>query len=229
MAKKKKNSNYVTEKRANAAAEREAQEKKQHVKKLVKKAVPLFLASLALVGLLIGFAFIIGIFDYYPEASSHVSITLEYVDAEGKTQSGSLHVELYGGEADAPETVEHFEKLVKDKYFNNMTFHKFEDGLLYGGSLTADGGDNGIVGETNEIACKRGVIYMARGEDRDSAYGQFFIVTDDEAELDGEYTAFAAIDEDGMALIDAIAALAGEDGSFDKRPVIKSVSAHESH
>lgn len=227
MAKKKKNSNYVTEKRENAKVEREAKESKEKTKAIVKKAVPLFIASLVLVGLLVGFAFLIGLFDYYPEATSHVSVSLEYVNAEGETKTAALHVELYGN--DAPKTVENFEKLVTSKYFNEMTFHSFKDGLLYGGSVTADGGDKGIEGEENKISHKRGIISMARGEDRNSAYGQFFIVTEDNKELDGEYTAFAAIDEDGMKVIDELVALAGEDGSFASRPVIKSISTHAAH
>ena len=229
MAKKKKNSNYVTEKTENAKVAKEAEARKEQIKKIVKKALPLLLASLALVGVLIGFAFMIGIFDYYPEATEYVYINVEYGDGE----TASLHVELYGN--DAPDTVKHFTELAEQGYFDGMYLHKLLDGCLYGGSVTADGGDKGIKGEfsaagyENKISHKKGIISMARGEDVNSAYGQFFIVTEDNKDLDGNYAAFAMITEGGMNIIDELIKLADENGDIapSARPRITSIEAHQ--
>lgn len=228
MAKKKKNSNYVTEKNTAAHLEAEAEAKKAKGKKIARIAITAtaVVLAIALAVVLIGLAF--GLFDYYPEATEHLVIEIEDL--------GTLHVELYG--KDAPKTAAHFKKLAEDGYFDDLTLHTLVDGLLYGGDIKADGGSTGIAGEfsangvENKISHKRGIISMARGEDKNSAYGQFFIVTKDSPELDGNYAAFAMI-TDGMEIIDELIkdVETDEDGliPYADRGVIVSISSHDSH
>ncbi|MBR2929901.1 MAG: peptidylprolyl isomerase [Clostridia bacterium] len=228
MAKKKKNANYVTEKTESAKLEREATEKKEHSKKTVKTVLILFLVAVLIVGLVIGLGFALGLFDYYPEATYHLSMVVE--------DYGAVHIELYGN--DAPKTVEAFTKLCEDGYFDGKSLHTFLDGLLYCGSLDADGGKNGIKGEfsdngvTNKISHKKGIISLAHGEGADSGYGQFFIVTEDSPELDGKYAAFAMI-TDGMDIIEKIIEDADMDEngliSIPTRAYIESISGHAHH
>lgn len=228
MSKKKKNSNYVTEKTEEAKASREEAAKKKSRDKIVKRVLTLGVAFIVAVAILVGGAFALGLFDYYPTATYHAAIELE--------DYGTLHVELYGN--DAPLAVENFVKLADQGYFDGLKLHSIKNGLLYGGAISADGGTKGIGGEfssngkENKISHRRGIISMARGEDPDSAYAQFFIVNEDNASLDGDYAAFAKITS-GMDIIDRILKESSVDAngriSSSDAPVIKSITTHESH
>ena len=189
MAKQKKNSNYVTEKNI---AKKEAQEEQKRKEKQVQtvKIVAISVGAVLVVALaVLGILFALGAFEYYPEATEHVNITL----ADGTV----FHVELYGN--DAPTTVANFKKLYSSGYFNGKTAHTYKDGILYLGSETADGGSNGIKGEfkangfDNKIDMEAGVLCMARGDNYDSAYGQFFILTKDSPKIQGDYAVFGKI------------------------------------
>ena len=228
MAQKKKNSNYVTDKTTKNKNEKAVAERKKQLKKKLTPIIITAVAVLLIVGAVFAIGIPLGMFDYTPEATEHISITLgDY---------GTLHVELYGD--DAPETVKNFKKLADDKKLIGYMLHTYKDGLFYGGSKIADGGKNGIKGEfeengvENKVSHKRGVISMARGESNDSAYAQFFIVTEDSEELDGKYAAFACI-TDGMEIIDEILSKVkmDENGNidFDSCPKITSISSHDAH
>lgn len=125
---------------------------------------------------------------------------------------GSIKVELDPGAA--PKTVENFEKLVSEGFYDGLTFHRIIKGfMIQGGDPKGNGtGDskNKIVGEfksngwDNPISHKRGVISMARTQAPNSASCQFFIVHEDSEFLDGDYAAFGHVVE-GMEVVDAIA------------------------
>lgn len=234
--KNKKNNNYVTEKTIKAKADREAAAHKKKVQKTLKAVLCIALIVLLIAGAVLGIGAACGMFDYYPVATHHVNITVEY---GGDTHV--LHVELYGN--DAPETVETFVKNAKENYFDNQTFHTFLNGLFYGGNEGAEGlsyngkdyyikGEFSANGHENKIKHERGIISMSRGEGYDSGFGQFFIVTEDARELDGEYAAFGCVTE-GMDVIDQILAdlAINANGTIDKedRPIIKSITVHASH
>ena len=70
---------------------------------------------------------------------------------------------------------------------------------------------------------------MARGEDPNSAYGQFFILTKNDSSLKGDYAAFGKITDISAldALLDAITV--NEDGRIEGAPKITNVSLHEAH
>ena len=133
-----------------------------------------------------------------------VVITME----NGKQIKLELYPEI------APITVANFEKLVKENFYNGLTFHRIIPGfMIQGGCPKGDGTGGpgyGIKGEfaangvKNDLKHTRGVISMARAQDPNSAGSQFFIMHRDAPHLDGSYAAFGKVVE-GMDVVDEIA------------------------
>lgn len=134
-----------------------------------------------------------------------VAVTME--------NGGSFVIELYP--EFAPKTVENFMKLVKEGFYDGLTFHRVIDGFMaQGGDPNGNGSggsDEKIFGEfsrngfvQNTLSHTRGVVSMARSpESFDSASSQFFICyTDECSSLDGQYAAFGKVVE-GMDTVDA--------------------------
>ena len=225
MAKKKKNSNYVTDKTLAVKAEKEELEIKKQKAKTTKIVIISVVCALALIGIVVGFLFGVGAFEYQPEGT---------VDAQVTFDNGmSLHIQLYG--KDAPQTTAHFTKLCKEGYFNGRSAHTFLEGLLYLGAENADGGDKGVNGEfsangvANKIPMKKGTVCMARGEGKNSGHGQFFILSENDSSLMGEYAAFGRVTDlsNLEALIESIKVDAN--GKVIDAPKIVSISTHDSH
>ena len=221
MAKKKKNSNYVTEKTIAAKEAKLAAERKAKIKKIVKAVTVSVLSVAIIVGIIFAIGIPFGMLDYKPEATEHVAISIEGYNE-------TIHVELYGN--DAKETVAQFKKLVDEKYFNGKAFLSLSDNLLYFGNEKADFGENGIKDEFNEIAMRKGIIALSKGEGENSGKEQFFIVTKNSTDLNGKYTAFAKI-TGGMSVIEDIIENAelDENGKITNSPKISSISSHASH
>lgn len=148
---------------------------------------------------------------------------------------GTIEVELDGDTA--PITVANFIKLVNEKFYDGLTFHRIISGfMIQGGDPLGDGtggSDETIKGEfssngvENNISHKRGVISMARSSDPDSASSQFFIMHQDSDYLDGEYAAFGKVTK-GMDVVDKIcedATPTDSNGTIEKadQPVIESI------
>ena len=114
----------------------------------------------------------------------------------------------------APITVENFEKLVKDSFYDGLIFHRVIPGFMIQGGDPQGTGMGGpgwqIKGEfaqngwDNPISHKRGVISMARAQDPNSAGSQFFIMHADANYLDGQYAAFGKVVK-GIEVVDKIA------------------------
>ena len=114
----------------------------------------------------------------------------------------------------APISCENFEKLVREGFYDGLTFHRIIRGFMIQGGCPLGTGTGGpgytIKGEfsangvDNPIRHERGVISMARSADPDSAGSQFFIVHEDAPHLDGQYAAFGRVVE-GMDVVDEIA------------------------
>ena len=114
----------------------------------------------------------------------------------------------------APVTVENFEKLVKDKFYDGLIFHRVIPGfMIQGGDPEGTGmggpgwhikGEFAANGWNNPIPHKRGVISMARAQDPNSAGSQFFIMHGDANYLDGQYAAFGKVVR-GIEVVDKIA------------------------
>ena len=129
----------------------------------------------------------------------------------------------------APITCENFEKLVKQGFYNGLTFHRVIPGFMIQGGCpegTGMGGpgwhikgeflQNGVV---NPIKHTRGVISMARSQMPNSAGSQFFIMHADAPHLDGSYAAFGHGVE-GMDVVDEIASVATDFRDKPKTPVV---------
>lgn len=163
----------------------------------------------------------------YSSGKHHAKIKIE--------EYGTIEVEL---DADtAPITVENFAKLVNQKFYDGLTFHRIISGfMIQGGDPLGNGtggSDENIKGEfssngvENKISHKRGVISMARSQDPDSASSQFFIMHQDGIYLDGEYAAFGKVTK-GMEIVDKICEdvkVQDSNGTVatEDQPVIKSV------
>ena len=112
-----------------------------------------------------------------------------------------IEIELYPEVA--PITCENFEKLVKDGFYNGLTFHRVIPGFMIQGGCPEGTGMGGpgwnIKGEfmangvANNIKHTRGVISMARAMNPNSAGSQFFIMHEDAPHLDGQYAAFGKV------------------------------------
>ena len=125
---------------------------------------------------------------------------------------GKIELEL---DADtAPITVNNFVNLVKNKFYDGLTFHRIIEGFMIqggdplgngtGGSGTNITGEFAANGVENNISHVRGVISMARnGFDYNSA-SSHFIVHKDSTFLDGNYAAFGHVTS-GMEVVDKIA------------------------
>ena len=137
---------------------------------------------------------------------------------------GKIELELYPEHA--PKTVANFEKLVKEGFYDGLTFHRVIPGfMIQGGDPLGNGmggSENKIVGEfrsnghQNPIRHTRGVISMARAFDKNSASSQFFIMHADAPHLDGQYAAFGKV-VSGIEVVDEIAAIPTD---YSDRPKI---------
>jgi peptidylprolyl isomerase len=108
----------------------------------------------------------------------------------------------------APGHVAHIKKLVGEKFYDGIVFHRVIDGFMAqtgcpqgigtGGSKYPD-----IKAEFNKEPHVRGICSMARSSNPNSANSQFFIVFDDASFLDRQYTVWGRVIE-GMENVDQI-------------------------
>lgn len=125
---------------------------------------------------------------------------------------GELRFELYP--EIAPVTVDNFVRLINDKFYDGLTFHRVIPGFMIQGGCPQGTGTGGpgwsIKGEfrqngvDNNLKHSRGVLSMARSMMPDSAGSQFFIMHQDSPHLDGQYAGFGKVIE-GMDHVDEIA------------------------
>ncbi|WP_130861365.1 peptidylprolyl isomerase [Bacilliculturomica massiliensis] len=105
----------------------------------------------------------------------------------------------------APKTVENFEKLVKEGFYDGTIFHRVIPGfMIQGGDPTGTGmggpghtieGEFAANGFKNDLKHTAGVLSMARAMDPNSAGSQFFVMVEDAPHLDGQYAAFGKLIE----------------------------------
>ena len=129
----------------------------------------------------------------------------------------------------APITCDNFEKLVKQGFYNGLTFHRIIPGfMIQGGDPEGTGmggpgwsikGEFAHNGVNNHIKHTRGVISMARSMNPNSAGSQFFIMHKDAPHLDGEYAAFGRV-VSGIEVVDEIAAVATDWNDRPRTPVV---------
>ena len=149
----------------------------------------------------------------------------------GELMTGELYPEI------APITVENFEKLANDGFYDGLTFHRVIPGFMIQGGCPQGNGTGGpgwnIKGEfqsngiKNDLKHTTGVLSMARAMHPDSAGSQFFIMVADAPHLDGEYAAFGKITE-GMDTAQRIVKVRRSWGDCPIEPqVIKTIKVTE--
>ncbi len=122
-----------------------------------------------------------------------------------------IKLELYP--ETAPNTVNNFIALVRDGFYDGVTFHRIIPGFMiqggdpYGTGMGGPGysikGEFAANGFKNNLAHDRGVLSMARSGRPDTAGSQFFIMVDKAPHLDGQYAAFGKVTE-GIEVCDEI-------------------------
>ena len=137
----------------------------------------------------------------------------------GDIMEGELYPDI------APITVENFVKLIQNKFFDGLIFHRVIKGFMIQGggydqemkqhvasSIKGEFESNGI---QNNIKHEKGVLSMARTMVKDSASSQFFIMHEAAPHLDGEYAAFGKITK-GLDVVDRIASC---DTNINDQPI----------
>ncbi len=136
------------------------------------------------------------------------------VDTEGHTlHTVEMSIKGYGkvtmvlDETVAPITVQNFLSLVNSGYYDGLSIIRVQDGFV--AQLGDGAGAESIKGEfssngvTNDLKHKKGILSMARSNDKDSASDQFFIMLSASSSLDGNYASFGWVTS-GMNIIEYI-------------------------
>ena len=108
----------------------------------------------------------------------------------------------------APGHVAHIKKLVTEKFYDGIVFHRVIDGFMAQTGCphgTGTGGSSypNLKAEFNAEPHVRGTVSMARAQDPNSANSQFFICFADARFLDRQYTVWGKVTQ-GMENVDKI-------------------------
>ena len=131
---------------------------------------------------------------YHYEETEEITNYVKIVTNKDKVILIELYPEI------AQITVENFQKLVSEHFYDNLTFHRvIANFMIQTGDPTATGaggsdkkiqGEFSLNGIENTLKHEKGIVSMARSSDYDSASSQFFICVSDNLEyLDGSYAA----------------------------------------
>tara|TARA_Y100000590_G_scaffold199420_1_gene226444 strand:- start:96 stop:650 length:555 start_codon:yes stop_codon:yes gene_type:complete len=155
-----------------------------------------------------------------------------------KLKDGDVTIELF--EDVAPKHVERIKKLVLEKKYDGVVFHRVIDGFMaqtgdvqFGNSnldtfdlrKAGTGGSKypDLPAEFSDIPHEKGTLSMARSNDPNSANSQFFICFESAPHLDRQYTVFGKVVK-GMEFVDLIKRGQGSNGEVDKPDKIISLS-----
>jgi peptidylprolyl isomerase len=154
-------------------------------------------------------------------------------DARAASPDNTLYMDLKDGRVVielrpdlAPKHVQRIKKLVKEGFYDGLTFHRVITGFM---AQTGDPKGDGTGGskypdlpaEFTPTPFKRGTIGAARSGNPNSANSQFFICLEDASHLNGNYTVWGQVTE-GMQLVDRIKKGAGANGQvFNPDKIIK--------
>ena len=132
-----------------------------------------------------------------PEAGN--TLTLE-------TTQGPVVIEMQPDLA--PGHVAHIKKLVEEKFYDGVVFHRVIDGFMAQTGCPHGTGTGGskypnLKAEFNAEPHVRGVVSMARAQDPNSANSQFFICFSDARFLDKQYTVWGKV-VSGMENVDKV-------------------------
>ena len=109
----------------------------------------------------------------------------------------------------APKHVAQYTKLAKAGFYDDVVFHRVIEGFMaQTGDRTGTGSGGSsepdLPAEFSAAHFGRGAVGAARTADPNSANSQFFIMFADGGFLDGQYTVWGQVDEQGMACVDQI-------------------------
>jgi len=150
-----------------------------------------FIFSMGAAGLLVGAV---------PAQGGNPVVTIEM-------DKGNIVFEMYPDVA--PKTVARITELIKQGFYNGLTFHRVEPGfVIQGGDPKGDGtGGSGVKlkAEFNKKPHLLGTVAMARAQDPDSADSQFYICLGPQSFLDGKYTVFGQVtDKSSLEVIQKV-------------------------
>ena len=136
------------------------------------------------------------------------------------TSEGKIELELYPDAA--PKTVENFETLSRERFYDGVIFHRvIPDFMIQGGDPTGTGmGGPGyeFEDEINDHRVERGALAMANAGPGTNG-SQFFIVTAEATPwLDGKHTVFGRVTA-GMDVVDRISQLERDANDRPRKPV----------
>ena len=156
-----------------------------------------------------------------------------------KLKDGDVIIELFNDIA--PNHVERFKKLTREKKYDGVVFHRVIDGFMaqtgdveFGNSAldsfdlqrAGTGGSEypDLKSEFSDIPHERGTLSMARSSDPNSANSQFFICFKAASHLDRQYTVFGKVVQ-GMEFVDLIKKGEGSNGKVSKPDKIIRLTA----
>jgi cyclophilin family peptidyl-prolyl cis-trans isomerase len=136
------------------------------------------------------------------------------------TSEGTIELELYPDAA--PKTVENFEKLSREGFYEGVIFHRvIPEFMIQGGDPTGTGmGGPGyeFEDEFNENRVVRGALALANAGPNTNG-SQFFVVTAEATPwLDGKHTVFGRVTA-GMDVVDRISQLDRDANDRPRKPV----------
>ena len=156
-----------------------------------------------------------------------------------KLKDGDVIIELF--EDIAPNHVKRFKKLVSEKKYDGVVFHRVIDGFMaqtgdvqfgnsnsesYDISRAGTGGSEypDLKAEFSDLPHERGTLSMARSNNPDSANSQFFICFAPAPYLDRQYSVFGKVIK-GMEFVDLIKRGQGSNGEVASPDKIISLSS----
>lgn len=155
------------------------------------------------------------------------TLFLSAVQARAADPENTMIITLKDGEVAielrpelAPKHVAQIKKLVREKAYDNVAFHRVINGFMaqtgdvqfgdmkegFNADAVGTGGSElpDLPAEfTDKARFVRGVVGMARSQDPDSANSQFFIMFGEAPSLDGQYTIIGKV-QSGMEFVDKI-------------------------
>ncbi len=137
----------------------------------------------------------------------------------------------------APQHVARIKELARAGAYDNVAFHRVIEGFMaqtgdvefgtreaYPAGRAGTGGSDrpDLPAEFSDLSFQKGVVGMARSQDPDSANSQFFIMFDEGAFLDGDYTVVGRVIS-GQDVVDRIKRGAAQSGSVTDPDYMASV------
>jgi cyclophilin family peptidyl-prolyl cis-trans isomerase len=183
----------------------------------------------------VSYAYVVGLGPFHKQTTFTTTTMKESVIyAILNTTKGSFEVELFN--SSAPKTVTNFVNLAKSGFYDNLVWHRISTNpavIQTGDPLTRYGEGNrslwgtGGSGVTVPLEVSNsslhnyaGYLGMARGSNPNSGSSQFYINTQNNTYLDGQYTVFGRVIS-GMSVVDALAAVPtyGSTGLYPEQPI----------